>query len=190
MASRLEVLLRGIEPVPDQVDRCVDQAFNTFPMPAAAIIRWDEHVACLARFYGHVESGLLGIKGGRPCNVAMDSSRCFMLLRKKYGESAPQATFEVSRTGNEGGLLGVLRSVAELLGREHSDNRIGIAVSCYWNGRSPQELLEDGAEYVRNYGYLLPGELTEGSAGRIYANFPKVLKEHPYLIQRMRRVGR
>jgi hypothetical protein len=190
MASRLAVLLRGIEPVPDQVDRCVDQAFNTFPMPGPVITQWDDFVRCMAQFYCHVESGILGIKGGRACNLPMDSSMCFQRLKKKYGGSAPQATFEMARTGNEGGLLRVLKTVAELLAREHSDNRIGLAVSCYWNGRPPQELLDDGAEYIRDYGHLLPSEITEGSAGRIYANFPKVLKEHPYLMRRMRRVGR
>ena len=190
MASRLAVLLRGIEPVPDQVDRCVDQAFNLFPMPPPLITQWDEFVRCMALFYCHVESGILGIRGGRAVNVSMDSNMCFQRLRKKYGESAPQATFEMARTGNEGGLLRVLKTVAELLSREHSDNRIGLAVSCYWNGRRPQEILEDGTEYIRDYGHLLPSELTEGSAARIYANFDKVLKEHPYLMRKMRQIGR
>jgi hypothetical protein len=80
--------------------------------------------------------------------------------------------------------------VGELLSREHSDNRIALAVTCYWNGRRPQEILEDCTEYLRDYGHLLPSELTEGSAGRIYANFAKVLKEHPYLMRQMRQIGR
>jgi len=190
VASRLAVLLRGIEPVPDQVDRCIDQAFNTFPMPAPMITQMDDFVRCMAQFYCHIESGIMGIRGGRPCHPSMDSSMCFERLRKKYGDSALQATFEMARTGNEGGLLGVLKTVAALLSREHSDNRIGLAVSCYWNNCKPRDLLADGTEYKREYGHLLPSELTEASAGRLYANFAKVLKEHPYLMRQIRRVGR
>ncbi len=45
-------------------------------------------------------------------------------------------------------------------------------------------------EYLEKYGHLFPSELREGSAARIRANFPKVLEEHPRMIQRMRRVLR
>lgn len=189
MRSRLEVLLKGIEPVPDQVQRVVDQAFNSFSAPAAVITHLDQYKRLLAEFHAHVESGILGV-GGPPVRGPMDSSRCLTLLKKKYGDSAYQTTFDIVRTGNEGGLLAVLRIVTDLLSREHSDNRIGMAVSCYWNNHPPRDLLADCAEYIRNYGHLLPSELTEGSAGRVYANFPKVLREHPYMMQKLRRVGR
>ncbi|MBC8218657.1 MAG: hypothetical protein H8E73_09345, partial [Planctomycetes bacterium] len=42
------------------------------------------------------------------------------------------------------------------------------------------------SEYITKYGRFLPSELTEGSAARIRANFPKVLEKHPRLIQRIR----
>lgn len=190
MRSRLRVLLDGIEPVPDQVGRCVDDAFNSFDMPSPVIERWNDYLECLARFYCHIECGILGIRPDRPYNLRMDTSRCLQLLHKEFGESTPQATFELARTGNEGGLLHVLKTAARLLAREHSDNRIGVAATCYWNALKPQEIFADVDEYIRDYGHLLPSELTEGSAARIYANFGKVLREHPYMMQRLDRVGR
>jgi len=55
---------------------------------------------------------------------------------------------------------------------------------------SVEEQLAASTEYLQKYGHLLPSELTEGSAARIRANLPKVLEEHPHLIQRLRQVGR
>ena len=45
-------------------------------------------------------------------------------------------------------------------------------------------------EYLKKYGHLLPSELTEGSAARVRANFPKVLAQHPKILQKTRRLGR
>jgi hypothetical protein len=186
----LEGLLSRIEPLPDQADEAVSEAFNTFDMPGPVITRWDDYIACIAGFLCHIECGILRIQPDRPVHLGIDSSHCFALLKEVYTSSAPQATFEMARTGNEGGLLNVLRTIAEQLGREYAGNWIGCAVSSYWNPRSIQEKMDDIAEYIQLCGHLLPSELTEGSAGRIFVNFPKVLKEHPYLIRRMRRVGR
>lgn len=182
--------LQGIESIPDQVDSCVDQAFNTFPVPAVVLTRWEDYRSCLARFHSHIERGILGLKPEASCDVEFRFGLCLPLLRRKYGESAIQAPFEMARTGNEGGLLAVLRTVADLIGREHANNRIGAAVSLFLDHRSPQEILNAGKEYVNTYGGILPSELTEGSAGRILGNLPKVFREHPYMMRRYRQVGR
>ena len=190
MRSELAELLEGIEPIPDQVDRCVDQAFNAFPMPPAVLSRWDDYVTCMGRFYSHMERSILGLKPEANCDLQVQFELCLRLLRKKYGASVIQAPFELARTGNEGGILALLRTVAELMSREHAENRIGGAVSPYCSRQSPQGLIDAAREYVRTYGHLLPSELTEGSAGRILASFSKVLKEHPFMMRRFRQVGR
>ena len=190
MKSELAELLEGIERVPDQADRCVDRAFNSFPMPPAVLSRWDDYVACMGRFYSHMERGILGLSPDANCDLQFQFGLCLRLLKRKYGESAIQAPFELARTGNEGGLLAVLRTVADLMGRDYADNWIGAGVSLYLSRRSPQDLIDAGKEYVKTYGHLLPSELTEGSAARILANFSKVLREHPYMMRRFRRVGR
>ena len=73
---------------------------------------------------------------------------------------------------------------------ELSKNEITARVNAFWRSHSPEELLEASREYLARYGHLLPSELTEGSAARIVANFPKVLENHPKLVQQLRRVGR
>lgn len=188
--SELSELLRGIEPVPDQVDRCVNDAFNSFPIRESVLSHWDDYARCVGEFFSHVEGGVLGLPatGGRDVRVSFD--RCLVLLRRKYGDSAIQAPFECARTGNEGGLRGVFQTIAQLMSREHAQSRIGVAVSLYCNRQPPQALIDAGKEYVRTYGHLLPSEITEGSAARVLANLPKVLREHPFMMRRFRQVGR
>ena len=107
-----------------------------------------------------------------------------------YGRSGEKAAFEFSRTGNEGGLYGVLKAVAMRIADDLSKNEIAARVNAFWRSHSPEEVLEASREYLARYGHLLPSELTEASAARIVANFPKVLENHPKLVQRLRRVGR
>lgn len=190
MRSNLVEFLEGIELIPDQVGRCVDQAFNTFPIPSAVLSRWGDYVACMGRFHSHLERGILGLGPETDCDVEFRFGLCVNLMRRKYGESAIQAPFEMVRTGNEGGLLEVLRTLANIMSREHADNRIGAAVSLFLDRRQPQDIVDVGKEYVTTYGHLLPSELTEGSAVRVLASLPKVLREHPYTMRRYRQVGR
>lgn len=186
MKTRLERLLGNIEGIPDRIDRFADRSLNTFPQAEAIIEDWDRYRDCLASFFCHMECVILGIPQ-RTTSIDFDVDRCWQLLRKKYGESAPQAAFEATRTGNEGGLRGVLQSVAELFGRDYAENLVGITVEAYWSNRSAEGLLADADEYVRRYKHMIPGEISEGSAGRIHVNFRKVLKQHPFLVRRLRR---
>lgn len=186
MKTRLERLLENIEGILDRIDAFRDRALNTFPISSAIITGWDEYRHCLARFFCHMECTILGISG-HATNTEFEVNRCWLLLKRKYGESAPQAAFEAVRTGNEGGLRGVLRSVAEIFSRDYAENLITITVEAYWSHRDPAALLADADEYVRRYRHILPGEVAEGSAVRIGANFRKVLKQHAFVIRRLRR---
>jgi hypothetical protein len=188
--SELLELLHGIEPVPDQVDRCVDEAFNAFVVPSAVLLRWNDYVSCVAYFHSHVERAILGLPPSTTADVEFSFGLCSALLRKRYGDGAPQTPFELARTGNEGGLRAVLKTIAELLSQQHASNRIGAAVSMYWSRQSPVGLLDAGREYVRSYGHLWPTELTECSAARLLGNFQKVLREHTFMMRRFRHVGR
>ena len=96
----------------------------------------------------------------------------------------------MARTGNEGGLYGVLRKFARRTVEGYAADEIAARVGDYWNNLSTEEKLDAPREYLRQYGHLLPSELTEGSAAGIRAFFPKVLKEHPRIIKGLRRIGR
>lgn len=96
----------------------------------------------------------------------------------------------MTRTGKEGGLYRVLKTVADQMAEEYAQNEISGRIYDYWNRLTTDEQVAATDEYINKYGHLLPAELTEGSAARLKANFPKVLEEHPKIIRRMRRVGR
>ena len=112
------------------------------------------------------------------------------MLKKAYGDQADKAAFEMARTGVEGGLYGVLKTVAQLMVEEYAGNEIRARAGAFWNGLSLDEKLEVPTEYIKKHGHLLPSELTEGSAARLRMNFLKVLEEHPRLFMNVQRVGR
>ena len=111
-------------------------------------------------------------------------------LVRAYGSNGEKAAFEMARTGNEGGLYAVLKKMAQTMGEHYAENEVSAKVLFYWNGLTVPEKLAAADEYLGKYGHLLPSELTEGSAGRVRANLPKVLEEHPRLLRRLRGIGR
>ncbi len=192
MATRLTKLLTSLEPIPDDVERRVDQAVNGFRIGANVITDWEQWNALLADFYAHLECGILGVPRSTRPDLGSCLAKCWELVRKsrRYGDNAPQAMFEIARTGHEGGVRKVLQSVAEMMTTEAVQEQAGILIGLYWSANSHAERIADSREYVHRHEQLLPPELTEGSAARIHASFRDVLKQHPLMMRRMRRVGR
>jgi hypothetical protein len=192
MLSKLDRLLESIHPsrTIEELNRRADDALNSFSVEAPQIEGWDRFRHCLIRFLHHAESRLLRL--ARPCPMGLDCAwgRCCHILMRAYGPNGEKTAFEMARTGNEGGLLVVLRKMAETMAEQFAQNEIEAKVGTYWNYRSVEEKLAAADEYLAKYGHLLPSELTEGSAGRIRANLPKVLQEHPDLMRRLGKVGR
>jgi hypothetical protein len=106
------------------------------------------------------------------------------------GSSGDKVAFELARTGNEGGLYHVLRKLASRLAEEYAGNEIRARISDWWHRLSVPQKFAAMDEYLAAFGHFLPSELTEGTAARLRADFPKVLAQHPYLMQRFRRLGR
>ena len=192
MKTDLDRLLETIDPERTIEDafRRADEAINSFPLRRACITDWNEFTVCMAEFVVHVESQILRLR--RPVRAAFDFEwgRAAAILMKIYGRSGEKAAFEMARTGNEGGLYGVLKAVAMRIADELSQNEITARVGAFWQSHSPEEVLDASSQYLAQYGHLLPSEMTEGSAARIRGNFLKVLQNHPKLVQRLRRVGR
>ena len=192
LATRLELLLRSIDPARtlDQVSARQDQALNSFRINIALIDRWPVFQQCLARFYRHVLATTLRARRPGSLPLAPCWGKCVQVLQKAYGSNGEKAAFEMARTGAEGGLYAVLRTIAGRVAEESAHNEIAARVQCFWNGLSVNEQLEVASQYVKRYGHLLPSELTEGSAARIRASFCSVLEKHPAMIRRLRRVSR
>jgi hypothetical protein len=190
VATDLDRLLESIDPraVRDRVAARVDDAVNSFPWRRASIGRWDDFQRCLAEFHSHIASAALH-SAFRADSLDFDWGRCVHLLRGAFGGEGEKAAFEMGRTGAEGGLLRVLRTIAEGLVEDFSENEVSARIVQWWQSRSSDELLQAADEYIEKWGHLLPSELTEGSAARLRVNFLQVLREHPRLLRRVRRVG-
>jgi len=192
VASKLAVLLECIAPdrTMDEVARRVDTAVNSFSGPAGRITDFEEFRRRVVVFVRHVEAGVWRFHEPVDADFRFDWGRCLQLLMKEYGPNGEKAAFEMARTGTEGGIYRVLKDLARRLGRQCAEDEIAARILHYWNGLSIRERLAAPDEYLNRFGHLLPSELTEGSAGRVRANFPKVLREHPSLMQRFLRIGR
>jgi len=191
MKTILDGLLASLDPArtSDQVSARVDIAINTFSDKRYIIKDWKQFRFILIRFFKHTESLALRIQNQRANDLVMDWGRCARLLRKEYGPNGEKAAFEMVRTGTQGGLYAVFKSVGKQMIDEYAGNEIGAKISHYWHSLSVDEKLAATDEYLAKYGHLLPSELTEGSAARIKADFVGVLEEHPKMINRMRKIG-
>jgi len=189
--TKLDELLFSIDPARtiEKTQASADEAINSFSAPAM-IDQWDSFHECVAQFLCHLEATVINLP--RPMNDFLDHyrSRGIHLLRSLYGPNGEKAAFEIARTGNEGGFYGVLKALATHAARQYNQSEILARINNYWHNLSTEEQLAAPTEYLDKFSHLLPSELTEGNAGRIRANFPKVLEKHPDLIQTTRSVGR
>jgi hypothetical protein len=192
MATKLDMLLESIDPAHtlDKVAGDVDRAVNSFSRRKAFITNWDEYVSFFGEFCRHIETVVLRMSPGSPNDKEFSWGQCARLIDKAFGPSGYKAAFEIVRTGKEGGLYRVLKTVADLMAEKYAQNEISARISRYWDSLTLDEKLAASDEYLRKYGHLLPGELIEASAARVRAHFLKVLEEHPKMIQRMRQIGR
>jgi hypothetical protein len=192
METELDKLIHSIRPEKtiEEVFNRANEAIDTFHPETAQISKWEDFRDCMAEFLRHVEACALRLN--KPVNTSSDFywARCAHVLLKVYGSSGEKAAFEMARTGNQGGLNAVLRAVAMHMAEQYAQNEISGKVGIYWQRLSVEEQLDASSEYIDKYGRFLPSELTEGSAARIRANFPKVLEKHPRLIQKIRLAAR
>ena len=192
MGNKLEQLLATIDPAKtyDQTFARANTAINTFEKNSAHIENRDEFIECLTEFFCHVEATILKTNHSVYSDSEFHWGRCRDLLCRLYGPNGEKTAFEMARTGNDGGLYAVMKALALRVAEEYAENEISARVTDYWNHLTPNEILAAMEEYVDLYGHLLPSEMTEGGAGRIKANFLKVLNHHPKLLRTLRNVGR
>lgn len=189
MTSDLDNLLFHLEKIPEEVEERASRGFNTLPAPPAVINCWEVYERCLVEFYCHIESSIANVQLREP-DMRFDWTRCRQLLRKEWGPNGDKAGFELARTGKEGGVLKVLRTVLRVMIRDATDNQITVLTHIYWHSHSADELLADAGAYIERYSHLLPSEIIEGTGARIREEFLRALKEHPYMMQRILRIGR
>jgi len=192
LKTKLDRLLESIDPARtmDHVSVRVDKAINSFSMEYGIIKDWKRFKSVLKEFFRHTENVVLGVPDFRSTDSNADWGRCVRLLIKEYGPNGEKAAFEMVRTGAQGGLYEVFKSVAMQMIEDYAGNEIRAKISRFWHSLSVDEQLAATDEYLAKYEHFLPGELTEGNAARIKADFVKVLEEHPRILRRMRKIYR
>lgn len=190
MATDLDRLLASIDPsrTIDRITAEIDRAFNSFPMNRTTIKDLNDYENYLADFFRHIESVSTNMGNNAPVNREAYWARCSRILDKEFGPNGWKTAFELVRTGKEGGLYRLLKTIAEKMAEQYWQNEISARIGQYWNNLTVDEMMAAIDEYLEKYGHLLPSELTEGPAGRVRTNFFKVLEEHPKLIRHLRHV--
>ena len=192
MPTKLEQLLAKIDPklTLDKTSALADNAMNTFSFGSGQMTDRKEFEDCLTDFFCHVDSNVLGVsKSFNSEHRDFQWGRCGILLSHIYGHNCENTAFDMARTGKSGGLYAVLKAIALKMAEEYAENQIGAVIDEYWKKLTLDERIAASDEYLEKYGHLLPSELTEGSAVRIRANFPKLLAQHPEIIRKIRRLG-
>jgi hypothetical protein len=192
VSSRLEQLLASIDPERTilDVERRVDQAFNTFPKPSGILSSWPVFRDYLGRFVCHLETAVLNLPPSHCVDPDMDFGRACRLMMKEFGPDGDKTAANMAMFGVEGGLYQVLKAVARRLAEEYGENEIKARIAAYWNALSVDEKLDATREYLATFGHLLPADVTNGGAARLRAYFPQFLAKHPDLVRRLRNVGR
>jgi hypothetical protein len=96
----------------------------------------------------------------------------------------------MAQTGIDGGLYAVLKTIAGRLVNFYAQNKVRYLVDEFWNNLGYDERITAAKQYREKYGHLIPPKYTERSIEYLTSQLPKILEEHPGMIQRMRRVGR
>ena len=192
MQTELDRLLASISPEETIVKTFnrANEALNTFHPRTALIENWNEFRDSMAEFLRHVERHTLRLR--RPVDVSSGYywSQCVRVLLKVYGSSGEKVAFEMARTGNEGGLNAVLRSLAMHVAEGYIKMEIQAKVNAYSRSLSNDQQLAASSEYLAKHGHLLPSDITENTAARVQANFGTVLEKHPWLVLKIHEVGR
>ena len=192
MQTDLDRLLASISPEETIVKTFnrANEAINTFHPRTALMENWNEFRDSMAEFLRHVERHTLRLRGSVDISSGYYWSQCVRVLLKVYGSSGEKAAFEIVRTGNEGGLNAVLRSLAMHVAEGYIKMEIQAKVNAYSRSLSNDQQLAASSEYLAKHGHLLPSDITENTAARVQANFGTVLEKHPWLVLKIHEVGR
>jgi hypothetical protein len=192
--TKLDELLKKIDPknTIDYFNAILDKALNSYHYSTSSIGEIDKLLKVLGDFYWYMEKKMLGLDKDIEQPEDMRIGFCEEILLKVYGRHYRTAVFDIAKSGVEGGLYSILKKIGEAMARKSAEHRIEIEAANFCN-----ELMNDFTvyeqtvkEYAHKYGHLLPERLIEGGTVDLKINFYEVLKNHPYLVKRMREIGK
>lgn len=184
MRNELQMMLEQLVEKHRQVELQINDRFNAFQMPEASrVTSLQEFEDLTARLYWSLVCPALSTQ--LPALKLHAGHAPALLLEREYGANAHLHAFDIARSGAEGGLWGILQTLARLTQEQMFERLSLVVVTSYWQSTSAEQLVKDAHDYLKEYGHLMPGEMTEGSQAFLLGNFRKVLLEHPNLIRKL-----
>ena len=187
MSTKLESVLDAIRP-PRTYEPMRRRAYDALNHLAASHVSgggYEAFINHLVSVVGALDCALLGIREPQLKPDWFGTGHVAGVLRRVFGPSGLKLAYELSRTGKENGFYGVSKRIALHMADEYAENGIKGLITNYWNGLSVEEKLAAPDEYLANWSHMIPEELTEGSAGRIRSDFPKMLIEHAKALRKL-----
>ncbi|MFQ5705679.1 MAG: hypothetical protein ACE5HT_16895, partial [Gemmatimonadales bacterium] len=97
-------------------------------------------------------AAVLRVRTMPEASMDFEWGRCVRLLIQEYGQNGEKAAFELARTGNEGGLYGVLKKLARRVAPQYGENEVFARISTWWDPLSVDEKLATGDDYIEELG--------------------------------------
>jgi hypothetical protein len=194
VTSKLDSLLDSIAPenTLDAVAVRIDTAVISFALQPEQIETWgrDEFEDFMGRFLRHIVC-----TAQLRCPPETESLDGFWAMfshaiEKAYAPQGTRLALKLARTGTEGGIYAVMRKTAHELGRRWAHDRITSLISEYWESLCDKERQAAPGEYLQTYDDLLPTDVKKQITRTPWFHFPRILAQHPYIMQRMRAVYR
>lgn len=191
MREEFKRLLCGLERCASQIGRQTDARINSFEMPRFNVTDdLDEFNDILKRFIWHLYDLKPRIPPPQSHQGELILEQAYRLLQAEYGENARVHAFNIARMQAEGGLHGILRLLGDLMRADLIHTRCEQLAAQHKRSSIPSQLEHDAADYIEQFGLLLPPEYCEGRGLMLLIHFEKVMCEHPFLMLRMRRPTR
>ena len=185
MTTKLDKLLKEIDPSRQIRDRHrrMNSALRTFSCGSLTIRNRDEFENYLAKFICHTDKVCLKV---RMSVHPLHYQRCVRFLNQEFGPNGEKIAYQMAKTGVNGGLFAILKTIAKRLAEFYARNTIRCSVDEYLNKLSLNERMAAAEEYHKKYGNLIPSTYPFKSPILLVANLHKILEEHPFMLERMR----
>ena len=144
---------------------------------------WEEHKRCLAEMAQIARNGALNLPNNFGGDIERNYHEAIYYLEHEYGSF--QTVYDIMKTGAEGGIYGICRTLARLMAEELSQDEIKARVSAYWRSLSVAEQLGAADEYIEKYRDILPQKIKDEPI-RLKVAFWRVLDDHPRMLKRIR----
>ncbi len=194
MSTRLERFEHSLGPqlTLDGIEREVDATLNRLALPRPIVSSATELRSVLLEVWRDFHGHIWGCGASLP---AIDAGRewewCCEILDAAYRKPASwQTALDLARTGIQGGLYGVAVKFLQKAAEQYLDQLIQTSVKILWQGLSCAEQRAMIEEYLQKYRSLLPPSLAQAGFAELWVHFPRILTEHPRMLQRMSRFGR